>query len=118
MIYSLPSLNGEDPAKVEGILANLTLGMLPNPGISEEPSLPRELRDRLIHEIRIRLRLKRDDNSPKAMSKIYDYLAKEIGRASSLPSSLMGMRDTALIGQMLSLRCERQTELSMFTLRA
>src|SRR5260370_5715724 len=82
MIYSLPSLTGKDHAKVEGILANLTLGMLPNPGISEAPSLPRELLDRLIQEIRIRLRLKRDDNSPKAMSKIYDYLAKEIGRVA------------------------------------
>jgi hypothetical protein len=82
MIYTLPSLKGENPAEVEGILANLTLGMLPNPGISEEPSLSRELRDRLIHEIRIRLGLKRDDNSPKAVSKIHDYLAKEIGRVA------------------------------------
>lgn len=82
MIYTLPSLNHVNPADVEGILANLTLGMLPNPGISDEPSLPTELRDRLVHEIRIRLRLKRDDTSPKAMAKIYDLLAKEIERVA------------------------------------
>src|SRR5258706_16419568 len=82
MIYSLPSLNRENPADVEGILANLTLGMLPNPGVSEEPSIPSDLRDRLIHEIRIRLGLKRDDNSPRALSRIYELLAKEIGRAA------------------------------------
>jgi hypothetical protein len=82
MIYSLPSLNRENPADVEGILANLTLGMLPNPGISHESGIPSDLRDRLIHEIRIRLGLKRDDNSPKAMSRIYELLAQEIGRAA------------------------------------
>ncbi len=82
MIYSLPSLNGREPAEVEGILANLTLGMLPSPTLTEEPSPPNELRERLINEIRIRLRLKREDYSPKAMSKIYEYLAKEIGRVA------------------------------------
>lgn len=82
MIYSLPSLNGREPAEVEGILANLTLGMLPSPTLTEESSPPKELRERLINEIRIRLRLKKEDYSSKAMSKIYDYLAKEIGRVA------------------------------------
>jgi hypothetical protein len=81
MNYSLPSLNNLSPQEVEGVLANLTLGMLPNPGISEEPTLPVDLRDRLIREMRIALRLKRDDNSAPAMARIYDYLAKEISRA-------------------------------------
>lgn len=82
MIYSLPILNEQNPADVEGILASLTLGMLPSPSISEEPTLPIELRDRIIHEMRVALRLKRDDNSPTAKAKIYDYLAKEISRAA------------------------------------
>ncbi|MGI9066519.1 MAG: hypothetical protein ACR2HX_08950 [Pyrinomonadaceae bacterium] len=81
MISTLPSLSGENPADIEGILANLTLGLLPSPVVSgSESELPPVLRARLIHDLRIRLRLKRDDNSPEAMSKIYDYLAKEIGR--------------------------------------
>ena len=83
MISTLPSLNLENPAEIEGILANLTLGMLPNPDIRVvESNLSPELRDRLIHGSRIRLRLKRDDNSLKAMSKICDYLAKEISRVA------------------------------------
>lgn len=84
MISTLPSLSGQSAKEVEGILANLTLEMLPNPGISEgeNSGLTPDLRNQLIHEIRVRLRLKRDDNSPQAMSRIYDYLAKEIGRVA------------------------------------
>jgi hypothetical protein len=82
VIYSLPSLNRENPADVEGILANLTLGMLPSPNVSEESRLPGELRDRLVNEIRMKLGLKKDDNSPKAISRIHDLLAKEIERAA------------------------------------
>src|SRR5687767_2601252 len=82
MNYSLPSLNKLNPAEVEGVLANLTLGMLPSPGISEEPTLATDLRDRLVHELRIALGLKRDDNSRQAMAKIYGYLAKEISRSA------------------------------------
>src|SRR6266545_1785548 len=85
MISTLPSLRQQSPQEIEGILANLTLGMLPNPGVGEsryQSDIAPELRQRLINEIRISLRLKRDDKSPQAMAKIYEYLAREIERAA------------------------------------
>lgn len=85
MISTLPSLSQQTAKEVEGTLASLTLGMLPNPGVGDnryQSDIAPELHERLIHEIRVSLRLKRDDKSPQAMAKIYDYLAKEIGRAA------------------------------------
>ena len=83
MSSTLPSLRNQTPKEIEGILASLTLDMLPNPGIGRTPSdLSEDVRDRLIQEIRISLGLKMDDKSPAAMSKIYDYLAREMGHAA------------------------------------
>jgi hypothetical protein len=83
MNSNLPSLKNQSAEEVQGILASLTLDMLPNPGISGVPSdLTADVRDRLIQEIRISLGLKRGDNSPEAMSRIYDYLAREMGHAA------------------------------------
>ena len=83
MNSTLPSLRNQSAEEVQGILASLTLDMLPNPGISGVTSdLTADVRDRLIQEIRISLGLKRDDNSPQAMSRIYDYLAREMGHAA------------------------------------
>ncbi len=83
MISTLPSLRNQSAKEIEGILASLTLDMLPNPGIGGAPSdLTMDVRDRLIQEIRISLGLKMDDKSPAAMSKIYDYLAREMGHAA------------------------------------
>jgi hypothetical protein len=85
MISTLPSLRQQTPQEIEGILANLTLGLLPNPGVGSnryEPDITPEFHQRLIQEIRVSLRLKRDDKSPQAMAKIYEYLAHEIERAA------------------------------------
>src|SRR5580765_3884112 len=83
MSSTLPSLRNQSAREVEGILASLTLDMLPNPGLGGmESDLAPHVRDRLIQEIRISLGLKRDDKSPEAMSRIYDYLAREMGHAA------------------------------------
>lgn len=83
MNSTLPSLRNQSAKEVEGILASLTLDMLPNPGISAMGSdLTPDVRDRLIQEIRISLGLKRGDDSPRAMSRIYEYLAREMGNAA------------------------------------
>jgi hypothetical protein len=83
MNSTLPSLRDQSATEIEGILANLTLEIMPNPGISGTGSdLTTDFRDRLIQEIRISLGLKRDDKSPEAMSRIYDYLAREMGQAA------------------------------------
>lgn len=84
MTSTLPSLSRQTAEEVEGILANLTLALLPNPGIGGgfQSDLTPELRDRLIKEIRISLRLKAGDESPKAKARIYDYLAREIERTA------------------------------------
>ena len=83
MNSTLPSLRDQSAKEVEGILASLTLGLLPNPGLSVMGSdLTSDVRDRLIQEIRISLGLKMGDNSPRAMSRIYEYLAREMGNAA------------------------------------
>jgi len=85
MISTLPSLRQQSPQEIEGILANLTLGILPNPGVGDnryQSDIAPEFHQRLIQEIRVSLRLKRDDKSPQAMAKIYEYLAREIERAA------------------------------------
>jgi len=80
---TLPSLQKHSAREIEGILANLTLGLLPDPGIEDTHSdLSDGQRQQLLDEIRVGLGLKRDDNSPRAMSKIYEYLAHEITRAA------------------------------------
>jgi hypothetical protein len=82
MSSSLPSLRNRSATEIEGILASLTLDMLPNPGIGMASDLTSDVRDRLIQEIRISLGLKRDDKSREAMSRIYGYLAQQIGNAA------------------------------------
>jgi hypothetical protein len=97
MLHPLKTL---DSRTAQGILANLTLEMMPDPGVPAVPGGPRvepELRDKLIHELRIRLRLKRDDNSPKARALIYSALADEIAR---LALSGVNVKDVkARVGQ-------------------
>src|SRR5258705_11496608 len=85
MSSTLPSLKNQSAKEIEGILANLTLDVLPNPGTASGgriSDLAPDVRERLIREIRISLGLKSDDTSSRAMSKIYEYLAEELGRAA------------------------------------
>lgn len=79
----IPSLSNIDPERAQGILANIALGMMPDPGVgsaASRVSVDSRLRDKLIHELRVQLRLKRDDYSSKAMSKLYAALAEEMKR--------------------------------------
>jgi hypothetical protein len=90
---TLPSLRDQSAKEVEGILPNLTLDMLPNPGIGVmESDLTPDARDLLIQEIRISLGLKMGDNSPRAMSRIYEYLAREMGNAALADVDLKEVR--------------------------
>ena len=84
MISNLPSLRTRTPKEIEGILASLTLDLLPNPAGHHESStsLDPELRERLMREIRVSLRLKQTDNSAESMGKIYGLLAEQINRAA------------------------------------
>jgi hypothetical protein len=80
----LSILNNIDPKLAQGILASLALGMIPDPGI-EQPSFVPSVdfdREQLLRDLRARLHLKRDDNSPRAMSKLYGALAEEMKRLS------------------------------------
>lgn len=77
----ITALRNIDPETAQGILANITLDMMPDPGIKSSLNrvpVDSELRDKLIEELRVRLRLKRNDRSLKAMSKLYSALAEEI----------------------------------------
>ena len=68
--------------------------MLPNPGIGGIASdLTPDIRDRLIQEIRISLGLKKDDKSAAAMSRIYDYLAREMGHAALADVDIKGSQN-------------------------
>lgn len=100
MSSTLPSLRNQPAEEVEAVLANLTLAMLPNPGIQPEGEgflLEPSLKDRLLQEIRIRLGLRRDDNSPKAISRIHQYLSEEMRRATLSKTNISEVR--ARIGQ-------------------
>jgi hypothetical protein len=83
MISNLPSLRRLSAKEVEGILSSLALDLSPDPGISAPTKrLNPDLRERLLGEIRVSLRLKKADNSPKSISKIHGYLAEEIQRVA------------------------------------
>lgn len=77
----IPALNNIDPATAQGILATIALQMMPDPGVGSAANrapVDSTFRDKLIQELRVQLRLKRDDYSPKAMAKLYAALAEEI----------------------------------------
>lgn len=77
----LNTLSNLDPRTAQGILANLALGMMPDSGIGSSASITPidpDLREQLVRELRIKLRLKRDDDSPKALAKLYAALADEM----------------------------------------
>lgn len=96
----LNTLKTIDPQTAQGILANLTLGMMPNPGVpSSYPniSIDSALREQVVHELRIRLRLKKNDNSPKAQALIYAALADEITRLALSGKNINEVR--ARVGQ-------------------
>ena len=79
----IPILRDIDPQTAQGILANIALGMMPDPGIgsaADRVPVDSGLKDKLIQELRVRLRLKRDDHSLKAMAKLYGALAEEMKR--------------------------------------
>jgi hypothetical protein len=79
----IPILDNIDPQKAQGILANIALGMMPDPGIgsaANRSSVDSDLRDKLLQELRVHLRLKRDDYSLRAMAKLYGAMAEEMKR--------------------------------------
>jgi len=79
----LDTLSNIDPRTAQGILANLALGMMPDPGIGPPATtapIDSDLSKQLFRELRIKLHLKRDDNSPKALAKLYATLAAEMKR--------------------------------------
>jgi hypothetical protein len=85
MISTLPSLRHHTTKDIEGILANLTLDMLPDPGVGKRHrrgDITPEFNERLLQEIRVSLGLKRDDKSSQAIAKIHSYLAREMGRVA------------------------------------
>src|SRR2546426_7639197 len=103
----LNALNDIDPRVAQGILANLALGMMPHPGIETDlrtnatSSPDVGLREQLLQELRIRLRLKKNDTSPRAMGKLYAALAEEMKRLSLQGESLDRVK--ARLGQQGSL---------------
>lgn len=95
----LNTLKTLDTRTAQGILANLTLEMMPDPGVPSKVGrhVDAETRDRLLHELRIRLRLKRDDNSPKARALLYKALAEEISGLALAGSKIKEVK--ARVGQ-------------------
>src|ERR1700730_2820246 len=82
MLQTLKNCNSRE---VEAILAKLSASILPNPGI--EPSVQEQLLDpklqtELMNEIRLRLGLRRDDDSSKAKARLYRFLAEELTKAA------------------------------------
>ncbi|HEV7858387.1 MAG TPA: hypothetical protein VGO91_07130 [Pyrinomonadaceae bacterium] len=63
-------------------MANLTLGILPRPDIPESmaESIDPRLGEKILNELRVHLRLKRNDNSPRALGKLYGALSEEMAK--------------------------------------
>jgi hypothetical protein len=102
----LNGLNDIDSRVAQGILANLALEMMPDPGVETERrtnavSQYAGLREQLLNELRIRLRLKKNDASPRAMGKLYAALAEEMKRLSLQGEDLNKVK--ARLGQQGSL---------------
>src|SRR5437660_10929567 len=95
----LNTLSNIDSKTAQGILANLALGMIPDPGI--EPSrvapIDGDLRTRLLQEIRVKLHLKKNDNSPRATAKLYAALAEEMKRLAMQGAEINSVK--ARLGQ-------------------
>lgn len=68
--------------ETEALLAGFTLNLLDSgiEGASRPPKIDSNLQEALFNEIRIRLGLRKNDNSPEALAKIHRLLAEEMSR--------------------------------------
>ncbi|GFO69748.1 hypothetical protein GMLC_33270 [Geomonas limicola] len=79
----IKALRNHDTKTIEGILAALTLKMLPHP-YNKPPSLKFDsnILDAVMREVRTKLNIIESDDSSVAQAKLYNFIVNEISRAA------------------------------------